>query len=119
MNRSIPVFLLFCPALLLLAALPVQAGEAYSPPVNEYFPTMVYWGDTHVHTSFSWDAWSSWGRISPDDAYRFAKGETVVAHNGQGGAPVTSPGFSGDIRSCREHGLPATDRRGQSGAAGD
>ena len=83
MNRSIPVFLLFCPALLLLAALPVQAGEAYSPPVNESFPTMVYWGDTHVHTSFSWDAWSSWGRISPDDAYRFAKGETVVAHNGQ------------------------------------
>ena len=38
MNRSIPVFLLFCPALLLFAALPVQAGEAYSPPVNECFP---------------------------------------------------------------------------------
>ena len=73
----------FAVLLVVTMVLPTLADQSYSPPVNDTFPTSVYWGDTHVHTSFSWDAWSSWNRISPDDAYRFAKGETIVAHNGQ------------------------------------
>jgi hypothetical protein len=64
-------------------ALSTSAAETYSPHVEESFATDVYWGDTHVHTSYSWDAWTSWNRISPEEAYRFAKGETVTAHNGQ------------------------------------
>nr|MCH9686278.1 DUF3604 domain-containing protein [Deltaproteobacteria bacterium] len=37
----------------------------------------VYWGDLHVHTSYSFDAWLHDVRIDPEQAYRFAKGEAV------------------------------------------
>ncbi len=37
----------------------------------------VLYGDLHVHTSFSFDAVNYGNRLSPSDAYRFAKGETV------------------------------------------
>lgn len=39
----------------------------------------LYWGDTHLHTNFSSDAYL-FGTImaSPDEAYRFAKGEVMV-----------------------------------------
>ena len=55
----------------------------YSPTFGDDFPTEVFWGDTHVHSSFSMDA-NTMGntRLSPADAYRFARGEAVVAHNG-------------------------------------
>ena len=58
------------------------AEKSYSPSVGQTFPTNVYWGDTHVHTSFSSDAWSSWGRLRPEQAYRLAKGETVTGESG-------------------------------------
>jgi len=61
-----------------------SADDWYSPEVDQSYPTRVYWGDTHLHTSFSVDA-SGFGNdaLTPDDAYRFAKGEAVRAHNGQ------------------------------------
>jgi len=37
----------------------------------------AYFGETHLHTSFSLDAYIAGNRMSPSDAYRFAKGETV------------------------------------------
>ena len=56
----------------------------YSPYVDREYATEVYWGDTHVHTSWSPDANAGGNtRIDPDAAYRFAKGETVMGHNGQ------------------------------------
>ena len=44
----------------------------------------VYWGDTHVHTSYSFDAYG-FGNVTadPETAYRFAKGLPVV-HPGLG-----------------------------------
>ena len=58
--------------------------ESYSPNVNAVFPDNVYWGDTHVHTSFSSHDANIGGknRVSPDIAYRFARGESVTAING-------------------------------------
>jgi hypothetical protein len=42
----------------------------------------AYFGETHVHTSFSMDAFIGGARITPDEAYRFAKGQEVTV-NGQ------------------------------------
>lgn len=41
--------------------------------------TQLYWGDTHLHTSYSFDAFTL-GNASadPDTAYRFAKGLPVI-----------------------------------------
>ena len=43
----------------------------HNPDRNAYF------GDLHVHTRLSFDAYIFNVRSSPDDAYRFAKGETI------------------------------------------
>ena len=70
---------------LALALFPLSAlaGETYSPYVDHSYPTSVYWGDTHVHTALSGDAYVLGARLMPDDAYRFAKGETVRASGGE------------------------------------
>jgi hypothetical protein len=46
----------------------------------------VFWGDLHIHTSLSSDAFTMGVRAVPDDVYRFAKGETLT-HGA--GYPVT------------------------------
>jgi hypothetical protein len=56
---------------------------AYSPYVGRDYPTRPYFGDTHLHTSFSMDAGAFGARIGPRDAYRFARGEEVTASSGQ------------------------------------
>src|SRR5215207_4503405 len=55
----------------------------YSPYVGRNFPTRPFFGDTHLHTSFSFDAGAFGARLGPVDAYRFAKGEQVTASTGQ------------------------------------
>ncbi len=49
----------------------------YSPYAGGAVPTQVFWGDTHLHTSFSMDAGAFGARLDPRDAYRFARGEEV------------------------------------------
>ena len=65
----------------LQGAFPTRAS--YSPYANRNFPTQVFWGDTHLHTGMSMDAGAFGARLTPDDAYRFAKGEEVVSSTGQ------------------------------------
>jgi hypothetical protein len=56
---------------------------AYSPYADESIPRDVWFGDLHVHSSWSADAGNMGNRrIGPDEVYRFARGETVTAHNG-------------------------------------
>jgi len=56
--------------------------KEYSPYLDIGYPQRVFWGDTHVHTSYSTDAGMIGNRLGPDEAYRFARGETVVASTG-------------------------------------
>lgn len=60
--------------------LPTQ--PAYSPHVNRNFPTRPFFGDTHLHTSYSMDAGAMGARLNPRDAYRFARGEMVTSSTG-------------------------------------
>jgi len=62
-------------------AYPAKAG--YSPYAGRNFPTRPYFGDTHLHTSFSMDAGAFGARLTPRDAYVFAKGNEVTASSGQ------------------------------------
>jgi len=57
--------------------------KIYSPYAGRSFPTRPYFGDTHLHTSFSMDAGAFGARLTPRDAYRFARGEQVTASTDQ------------------------------------
>ncbi|MYE83078.1 MAG: DUF3604 domain-containing protein [Gammaproteobacteria bacterium] len=71
-------------AIALLAASLTAAAQSYAPAANNDYATTVYWGDTHVHTSYSTGDANLMGLnvVSPTVAYRFARGETVTANNG-------------------------------------
>jgi len=43
----------------------------------------VYFGDLHIHTSLSFDAYLFGNRLDPDAAYRIAKGETREIRTGE------------------------------------
>jgi hypothetical protein len=53
--------------------------KEYSPYLDIGYPQRVFWGDTHVHTSYSTDAGMIGNRLGPDEAYQFARGETVTS----------------------------------------
>jgi len=58
------------------------AQKTYSPYAGRNFPTEVMWGDTHLHTDLSMDAGAFGGRLGPEEAYQFAKGQEVVSSTG-------------------------------------
>ena len=84
-----------------------------------------FFGDTHVHTTYSFDANSQDTRNSPRDAYRLAKGEKVglQPYNAEGKAlrsaqlrrPLDFTAITdhaellGEIRICRDESLPGGD----------
>ena len=57
-------------------------GKSYSPYAQRGFPSNVYWGDTHLHTSLSMDAGAFGNRLGLDKAYQFARGDEIVSSNG-------------------------------------
>ena len=54
-----------------------QSTEEDAPvnPLKE-----AYFGEQHVHTGVSMDAFIGGNRLTPDDAYRFAKGEEIMVN---------------------------------------
>ena len=69
------------------ASLP-DKHKNYSPYVGRSsrdngFAEGLYWGDTHLHTSYSTDAGMIGNTLPPQEAYRFARGEEVVTSTGQ------------------------------------
>ena len=57
-------------------------GKSYSPYAARNFPDRPLWGDTHLHTSTSFDAGAFGNRLDARAAYRFAKGEEIEATTG-------------------------------------
>jgi hypothetical protein len=59
-----------------------QTGTGENTIKLAEFPDRPYWGDTHLHTDNSIDAFGFGVRLGPEDALRFATGEEVTATTG-------------------------------------
>lgn len=90
---------------------PEEAAAPENPLKNAYF------GELHVHTSYSLDAFIGGNRQTPDMAYKFAKGETITVN----GAPhsIVKPldfaavtdhaEYIGEMFSAQVEGAPGYD----------
>ena len=75
----------------------LSGGEAADLPENR----QVLFGETHLHTVLSFDAYIFGNRNTPEDAYRFAKGEAIQHPAGfemKLGAPL-------DFQSVTDHAI--------------
>jgi len=95
-------------------------------PCSDYSPLRnAFFGDIHVHTSFSQDASVRGTRNTPRDAYRFARGERLgIQPFDEHGDPYTTVKLErpldfaavtdhaellGEVHICRTPGLPGYD----------
>lgn len=97
----------------------VTAPSTDAPAVNASTSTRaapnptrnVYFGETHVHTKNSFDAYIFNVRATLDDVYDFAKGETLIH---PGGFEISLDGPPLDFAAATDHGaylgiIPALD----------
>lgn len=68
---------------LIFALVPVSIAIASSCPNTVAGETNVYWGDLHVHTAYSLDAYSFGTLQSPAQAYQFARGKEMMMADGK------------------------------------
>lgn len=84
--------MLLAGAAMVSASVPAQADEAAR--------RQALFGDVHVHTSYSFDAYIFGIRATPDDAYRYAKGE-AIRH--QAGYDIKLKGGALDFYAVTDH----------------
>jgi hypothetical protein len=77
--------------LLLLVVQSVSAEESQHCPGFEKGQRQVFWGDMHIHTSFSLDAYAYGLRSDPGDAFAFAKGQELLMADGKTLAKLDRP----------------------------
>lgn len=71
------------PAILMAQTATPGSKRQYSPAISNPNPQRVYFGDLHLHTQCSADAYSLGTRdVSPADAFRFARGEEIQSQTG-------------------------------------
>jgi len=88
-SKQLPLFIaISCLILLLITgcsddSLNIQSQVEFDSKIDEEKTTdfnedrNLYFGDTHVHTKYSFDAYIFGTTASPDDAYSFAKGAPI------------------------------------------
>ncbi len=97
-------------------------GDTHVPCDDSNPQRNLYFGDLHVHTALSFDAWVYDVRLEPEGAYRFARGETLLLppldEQGEGTVPVSlgrpldfaavtdHAEFLGEIRGCTDKSSP-------------
>jgi len=59
-----------------------DSDESGAQVTNTEYPEQVFWGDTHLHTDNSIDAFGFGNRLDAEAALRFARGEEVTATKG-------------------------------------
>ena len=92
------------------AGLTPRAACANTTPLRQAF-----FGDLHVHTAYSMDAFLFDTRTTPDDAYRFARGEAIEI------APLAAdgrPSFEVKLAPMRHQPKPCVTHGFASGGAG-
>ena len=86
-NRFVGTGLVLCWLVFGLGSLEVAAAERCGSYDSQ---RQVFWGDLHVHTGISMDAYIFQTRLRPSDAYRFARGDELrLAPLGPDGAGTT------------------------------
>lgn len=100
---------------------PWERTETRAPCTSFSTLRAPYFGETHVHTEFSFDAVSGGINHGPRDAYRFAAGQSLALPAGTGSrtvqlqrpldfAAVTDHSeFFGEVQVCLVPGLPGYD----------
>ena len=68
------------PSVLLYALLSTSAQSSDVPPPN--MDNDVYFGDVHVHTGWSFDAFTNGSKTTPSDAYAWAQGKVITGSGG-------------------------------------
>jgi hypothetical protein len=95
----------------------VSAALTPQSSVPHYSEKEAFFGETHIHTSYSFDAFLGGAKLDPDGAYRFARGEAVEV-SGQrfrlkrplDWAAVTDHAeFIGDMETVLQPGSPGHD----------
>ena len=61
----------------------VQQDKPYSPYVDQHFPQLVLFGDTHFHSALSVDSGLIGNTLDLETAIRFARGEEVRSNGGK------------------------------------
>ena len=59
-----------------------QRGDGTDTIELAEFPDRPYWGDTHLHTDISVDAFGFGVRLGAEEALKFARGDKVTATTG-------------------------------------
>ena len=82
MNRTIIIMLMLLFFGFGISGQLIAQDTDYSPYVKGY-PQRVLFGDTHVHTTISNDAFGAGNTLMPEDAYRFARGDEISTSHGE------------------------------------